>query len=101
MVRSKSNNDDFLRGQISRFGSARVFLKTEIQSCLVTTRNGGAGESETGRPPGRCWSPGETAEPGGWRGTLSSARSPEPRSYKEEANSNRPIGPYKAVRYLT
>ena len=23
------------------------------------------------------------------------------RSYKEEANSNRPIGPYKAVRYLT
>ena len=23
------------------------------------------------------------------------------RSYKEKANSNRPIGPYKAVRYLT
>ena len=23
------------------------------------------------------------------------------RSYKENANSNRPIGPYKAVRYLT
>ena len=23
------------------------------------------------------------------------------RSYKEKANSNRPIGPYKAARYLT
>ena len=22
-------------------------------------------------------------------------------SYKEKANSNRPVGPYKAVRYLT
>ena len=79
MVRSKSNNDDFLRWQISQFGPARVFLKTEIRSWLVTTRNGRAGEGETGRPPGRCWSPGETAEPGGWRGTLSSARSHEPR----------------------
>ena len=23
------------------------------------------------------------------------------RSYKEKANNNRPVGPYKAVRYLT
>ena len=80
MVRSKSNNDDFLRWQISRFGPARVFVKTERRSCLATTQNGGAGEGETGRPPGRCWSPGETAELGGWRGTLASARSPETRS---------------------
>ena len=26
---------------------------------------------------------------------------PKRKSYKEKANSNRPIGPYKAVRYLT
>ena len=79
MVRSKSNNDDFLRSQISRFGPVRVFLKIETRSCLVTILNVGADEGETGRLPGRCWSPGGTAEPGGWRGTQSSARSPEPR----------------------
>ena len=79
MVRSKSNDDDFLRWQINLFGPARVFLKIETRSCLVTTLNVGAGEGETERPPGRCWSPGGTAEPGGWRGTPSSVRSPEPR----------------------
>ena len=57
MVRSKSNNNDFLRSQINRFEPAIVFLKIETRSCLVTTLNVGAGEGETGRPPGRCWSP--------------------------------------------
>ena len=38
----------------------------------------GAGEGETGRRLGRCLSSEGTVEPGGWRGTPSSARSPEP-----------------------
>ena len=79
MVRSRSNNDDCLRWQINLFGPAKVCSKIEIRSGLVTTLNAGAGEGETGRPRGRCWSPGGTAEPGRWRGTPSSARSPEPR----------------------
>ena len=79
MVRRRSNNDDCRRWQINLFGSAKDFSKIEIRSGLVTTLNVGAGEGETGRPRGRCWSPGGTAEPGGWRGTPSSARSPEPR----------------------
>ena len=37
---------------------------------------------------------GEHAVKGGEEGGVT-------RSYKEKANSNRPIGPYKAVRYLT
>ena len=61
------------------FGPAKVFSKIETRSGLVTTLNVEAGEGETGRPQGRCWSPGGTTEPGGRRGTLSSARSPEPR----------------------
>ena len=77
MVRSRSNNDDWLRWQINLFGPAKGFSKIEIRSSLVTTLNKGAGEGETGRPQGRCWSPGGTAEPGGWRGTPSSSRSPE------------------------
>ena len=44
-------------------------LKIEIRSCLVTTRNEGAGEGETTRPRERCWSPGGIVEPGGWRAT--------------------------------
>ena len=51
---------------------------------LVTTWKVGAGEGETGRLRGRCLSPGGTAEPGGWRGTPSSARSPELRCRGEE-----------------
>ena len=39
---------------------------------------------------GRCWSPGGTAEPGGWRGTPSSARSPEPRCWGEETGCHPP-----------
>ena len=79
MVRSISNNDDFLRSQINQFGPAIVCLKTETRSSLVTTLNVGAGEGETRLPQGRCWSPGGTAEPGGWRATPTSAGSPEPR----------------------
>ena len=80
MVRSKSNSADFLRWQIRRFGPARSFLKTERRSCSATTRNVGASGGETERPRGHCWSPEEIVEPGGWRGTLSNARSPAPRS---------------------
>ena len=38
-----------------------------------------------------------------WRGrkVKETRRGGVTRSYKEKANSNRPIGPYKAVRYLT
>ena len=72
-------NDDFLRSQINLFGPAIVCLKIEIRSSLETTLNVGAGEGETRRPRGRCWSPGGTAEPDGWRATPTSAGSPEPR----------------------
>ena len=79
MVRSISSNDDLRRSQINRFGPATVCLKIEIRSCLGTTLNEGAGEGETTRPRGRCWSPAGTAEPGRWRATPTSAGSPEPR----------------------
>ena len=78
-VRSKSNNDDWRRWQIKLFGPAKVFTKIERRSCLETTLYVGAGEGETGRRLGRCWSPEGTVEPGVWRGTPSSARPPEPR----------------------
>ena len=39
----------------------------------------GAGEGETMRPLGRCWSPGGTAEPDRWTATPTSAGAPEPR----------------------
>ena len=77
-MRSISNNDDCQMSQINLYGPAKDFSKNEIRSEVVTTLNVGAGEGETGRPRGRCWSPGGTAEPGGWRGTPSIARSPEP-----------------------
>ena len=35
------------------------------------------------------------------KGTVEGSGGGVTRSYKEKANSNRPIGPYKAVRYLT
>ena len=82
-ARSISNNDDCQRSQINLFGPAKDFSKIEIRSEVVTTLNVGAGEGETGRPRGRCWSPGGTAEPSGWRGTPSIARSPELRWWGE------------------
>ena len=77
--RSRSNNDDWLRWQIKLFEPAKGFSKIERRSCLGTTRYVGAGEGETGHRLGRCLSPEGTVEPGGWRGTPSTARSPEPR----------------------
>ena len=79
-MRSKSNNDDWRRWQIKLFGPAKVFSKIERQTGSETTPNVGAGEGETGRRRGRCWSPGGTVELGEWRGIPSSTRSPEPRS---------------------
>ena len=90
MVRSRSNNNDWRRWQIKLLGPAKVFSNIERRSGSVTTLNVGAGEGETGRPRGRSWSPGGTAEPVEWRGILSSARSPEPRWGGEETGCHPP-----------
>ena len=71
----------------------------------------GSGSTQSKRPPippGKPQQPSHPPTQGAERGAVpKEQRSREKelqgvtRSYKEKANSNRPIGPYKAVRYLT
>ena len=56
--KNKSSNGDLRRSQTNLSAPATDDTKTETRPCSGTTLNAAAGEGETERPPGRCWSPG-------------------------------------------